>query len=213
MKTADPRPLMLGKSSLIAAGLHRECHRHPLDENLCVKVVVRGNQKESRREQKAYRLAKKRIGTWETLPRFHGEVPTNLGAGAVFDLIRDADGSVSRTLEAYLTETALTDTQCTGLILALRKLRDAMLRNCIVTMTIKPKNLLWQRASTDRRSEPFAEQAGRLVIVDNIGNSDFIPLADYVPPLARQKIRRKWRRFIERLAADQDDQRLLAALR
>ena len=60
------------------------------------------------------------------------------------------------------------------------------MQNLIITMTLKPKNILLQQYGAGR---------GRLVIVDNIGNSDFIPLANHSPWLARRKIRRKWRRF------------------
>ena len=53
-------------------------------------------------------------------------------------------------------------------------------------MTLKTKNILFQQ---DTRS------SGKLVIVDNVGNSDFIPIANYSAVLARRKIRRKWLRF------------------
>ncbi|MFB1035177.1 MAG: YrbL family protein, partial [Sinobacterium sp.] len=36
---------------------------------------------------------------------------------------------------------------------------------------------------------------GCLLIIDNIGNSDFLPLADYIGLLARLKTNRKWQRF------------------
>jgi hypothetical protein len=38
--------------------------------------------------------------------------------------------------------------------------------------------------------------------VDNVGNSDFLPLSNYSGLLARLKIKRKWRRF-EQLIASQ----------
>ena len=53
-------------------------------------------------------------------------------------------------------------------------------------MTLKSKNILLQKTAQD---------AGKLVIVDNVGNSDFIPLSNYIGCLARRKILRKWRRF------------------
>lgn len=56
----------------------------------------------------------------------------------------------------------------------------------IVTMTIKAKNILYQKLN---------QREGRLVIIDNIGHSDFIPVCDYIDFMAERKIRRKWRRF------------------
>ena len=60
-------------------------------------------------------------------------------------------------------------------------------------MTLKPKNILFQMDSAE---------TGKLVIVDNIGNSDFIPLVKFSAGLAKWKILRKWRRFEKSLRAD-----------
>jgi hypothetical protein len=38
--------------------------------------------------------------------------------------------------------------------------------------------------------------------VDNIGNSDFLPIADYSAFFARRKIQRKWRRFEQSMRRD-----------
>ena len=90
------RPLQLDDPLLIGRGLHRECYQHPEYGNLCVKVVVAGNSDENRRESRYYRQLEARGISWDMLARFHGLVDTSRGEGAVFDLVRDFDGEVSR---------------------------------------------------------------------------------------------------------------------
>ena len=79
--------ISLDKSSLVGKGLHRECHRHPENKNLCIKVVVAGNADESQREKKYYSQLEKRGISWDMIPKFYGDLETNLGLGSVFDLV------------------------------------------------------------------------------------------------------------------------------
>lgn len=180
----------LDPTAPIGRGLHRECFVHPHNPGQCLKIVVAGSSDENRREAKYYAQLAGRGISWEMLTRFHGLVPTNLGEGAIFDLVRDHDGQVSQTLAHYLDSAQLASLHAPALARALAALQAYLLRNRIITMTLKAKNILFQRSS---------ETDGKLVIVDNVGNSDFIPLADYSGFLARRKIRRKWRRFEQNL--------------
>ena len=81
----------INSSDIVGKGLHRECHAHPEDNNLCIKVAVNENIKETLREQKYYLFLKKRGISWDMLPKFYGNIETNMGPGAVFDLIRNHD--------------------------------------------------------------------------------------------------------------------------
>jgi len=173
-------------SSLIGKGLHRECYVHPENKNLCIKVVVHGDSKEIQREQKYYSLLQKRNISWEVLPRFYGLVETNLGLGAVFDLIRNYDGSVSKTLEFYLVSNEKTGSHYLGLLKAINSLRKKLYQQKIITMTLKAKNIVYKKTN---------HEEGRLIIIDNIGNSDLIPICNYNAFMAGKKILRKWKRF------------------
>lgn len=176
----------LNSAAIIGKGLHRECFVHPDNPGQCVKIVVAGNSNENQREAKYYGHLARRVISWEMLTRFHGLVETNLGEGAIFDLVRDDNGQVSKTLAHYLASGQLTALHSAVLRPALKNLRLYLLHNRIITKTLKSKNILFQLLAAD---------AGRLVIVDNLGNSDFIPIANYNTFLARRKILRKWRRF------------------
>lgn len=46
--------VVLEKKQLIASGLHRQCYEHPDNRNLCLKVVVNGDMRESKREEQYY---------------------------------------------------------------------------------------------------------------------------------------------------------------
>jgi hypothetical protein len=120
------------------------------------------------------------------LPAFHGEIATSRGPGYLFDLVRDNDGSISQPLEYYLSCREATAAHAEALSCAFDALKTYLLQWKIITMTIKAKNILYQR---------LGQGAGRLVIVDNIGNSDLIPICNYVDFMAQRKIQRKWRRF------------------
>ena len=57
-------------------------------------------------------------------------------------------------------------------------------------MELKSKNIVYRKTNaTD----------GILMLIDNIGNSDFIPIGNYIQFLSTKKINRKWRKFELRL--------------
>lgn len=185
----------LNPDLLVGQGLHRDVYQHPDNPGRCLKVRVergranRGPQEQAR-EQGYYRLLQKRGIRWDGLPQFYGNVDTNLGPAAVFELIRDLNGEVSKTLEYYLDDAELTESHLNELISEFNQLKHYLLRYNIITMSLKPKNIVFQQLS---------EQRWRCVIIDNIGNSDWIPLMTYIPFFGRIKIQRKWSDFKRRL--------------
>jgi hypothetical protein len=179
--------LNLSPDLLIARGYHRECYQHPEDNDRCVKVVVHGGTEETRREQAYYRLLEKRLSDWRGIARFHGNSDTNLGAGAVFDLIRDADGSVSRTISQYLENAETLELHLEDIIHALVDFKHYQLKNNIQTMSLKPWNFVYQVSHEGR---------GSVFLIDSLGNSDFIPVCTYNGSFGRRKIHRKWAKFI-----------------
>jgi len=181
--------ITLDPSTRFGKGLHRECFVHPDDNDLCIKVVTYGNQQETQREQHYYQQLQKRKVAWDLLPRFHDNVETSIGSGAVFDLIRDHDGQISKTLEFYLGSDDFLPAQKQQLDTALVELRKYLLKYSIMSMAMKPKNIVYQLSESGQ---------GKLFIIDNIGNSDLIPICNYVPYLANKKIIRRWDRFIKK---------------
>ncbi len=188
---------------MIGKGLHRECFEHPDNPDWCVKIVVAGNSNENHREAAYYEQLSGRGISWEMLTRFHGLVDTNMGEGAVFDLVKDYTGEVSGTLTRYLVSDELTSSYSAVLAGALIALKTYLIENRVITMTLKTKNILFQRG---------VDGQGKLVIVDNVGNSDFIPAADHSAFLARLKIQRKWHRFEKVLRESHPGNKVVASL-
>lgn len=181
----------IDSSLLIGKGYHRECYVHPEDENLCIKVVVHGDSREGEREQKYYEQLQKRTDVqWDVLPKFYGIVETDKGQGAVFNIIRDYTGEVSKTLEYYMDNPEEFESIYEGVRDAFKTFKKQLYKQVILTMNINAYNVLYQKIN---------EKEGQLVIVDNIGISDFFPICHYSTFFARKKIMRKWNRFEEKL--------------
>ncbi|MBA6411526.1 hypothetical protein H2508_00130 [Parahaliea sp. F7430] len=177
--------LSLDNAIVLGKGLHRICFQHPNDAALCVKIVYNGNLQESEREQTYYQILQRRLKDWSLIPRFHGTRLTSKGMGAIFDRIHDSDGSTSKTLQHYLDDNNLSHGEQDEILQSLERLYRYQLDNAVVSMNLKPANIAYQKTST----------GNHCVIIDNLGNSDWIPLATHCAPFARLKIKRKWQRF------------------
>tara|TARA_R110002111_G_scaffold200094_5_gene265500 strand:+ start:2032 stop:2637 length:606 start_codon:yes stop_codon:yes gene_type:complete len=186
----------LKPEGMIGKGLHRECYVHPDNANRCIKVVVLRGEEETRREQAYYKFLQKRQISWEMLPQFYGVEATSMGPGAVFDLVRDADGNVGQTFEHYFESVELTEKNLVGLVGSLQALKSYLFRHNIITMSIKPKNIIYQRQD---------DKTGTAVIIDNIGNSDAIPIGSYCRYFGKLKMTRKWDKFVKLLKKDYPD--------
>ena len=178
------------KSGLLGTGHHRECYRHPENNNLCIKIVVSGNDKECKRERKYYSYLEKRGTSWNVIPRYYGDIETNLGSGSVFDLVLDHDGTVSKSLKYYLSPDNKAEADYSRLSDSLCLLKDNLFQQQIITMTLDPKNILCKK---------LASGSFQLIVIDNIGNSVLIPICNVSSYFTRKKILRKWKRFEDRL--------------
>ena len=174
----------LSAQLFVAEGTDRKCFRHPDHSNLCIKVL-HPERRAGRfwREIRYYSSLQRRGADFKHLTRFHGLVDTNLGRGAVFDLVLDDDDRVSRSLDYYLeqNEREFND----WVVGEIESLKLNMHQEWIVFHDLNPTNILVKRLSFDEFS---------LVIVDGIGHNHFLPLASYSRRFARKKILRVWNR-------------------
>lgn len=197
--------LNIDKSKYVGKGNQREVYVHPENPRLCIKFIVNGNfnTRHAHRESTYYKHLERRNISWELLPKYYGDVETNLGLGSVFDLICDHDGSVSKTLEYYFGSEQITEKHFDGICQALNQLKEYLMKNRIITMTPKSKNIVYQQNSSG---------ASNAIVIDNIGNMDFIPYCNYIAPLAKMKIERKWNRFVHKLGVVYSDNRSLGQM-
>jgi len=182
----------LNGACLIGKGSSRLCYVHPADERKCIKVVYTRKASIIPEELKYYRFHEKRRISWEMMARNYGTVETSEGEGVVFSLPRDHDGEISRTLGYYL-ESGERTPPADNLCRALRDFRDYLQKERIIVRELKAENLVLQR---------FDTQNSRIILVDGVGNNEFLPIANYSNLFARRTLSRKWRKFLGSLCVE-----------
>ncbi|MCX8655194.1 hypothetical protein J3U08_00105 [Gilliamella sp. B2894] len=196
--------ITLSEKDYISQGLHRKCYHNPKDVNQCIKVNYNeGAEEETNREIAYYKHLIKRNISFDALAKYYGPVSTNYGKGHIFELVRDYNGKTATPLEQYLADNLLTEKYFDSLVMGLKELKSALLKDRIITMTIKSKNILFQHLN---------ETNSRLIIIDNIGNSTFIPIANYLPYFAKSKIERTWQRFLVSIVKENSNNPLITRL-
>jgi hypothetical protein len=172
--------IQLTEDLFLGKGRTRECYRHPHDTSLCVKVDYldkgcRQTSKEAKYYQKLRRL--KPALEYDFIPRFHGMIETNRGIGGVFDLVRDDDGQVSRTLGECLRDGTVARERPVW-EKSLDQFLGRLMETGVILRDLNPGNLSARR---------LADGSIRLVAIDGIGHRDFIPFCDHCLWIARRK--------------------------
>lgn len=141
--------IRLSEQTPLGTGRHRKCYAHPEDAQRCIKIVYHrgdGGDKEIRRELKYYAHLGRRLKDWSGIPRYHGTVETDCGTGYVYDVIADFDGKPSITLTEF-AEQCRYEEDIAQLRQLLKQLKRYLQDNRIVTMSLKPQNILCHRIS------------------------------------------------------------------
>jgi len=176
--------LSLPPQLFVAEGTDRKCFRHPTDERRCIKVL-HPDTRPGRfwRELRYFRSLQRRGVDFSHLTPYRGMVNTNLGRGAIFDLVLDDDGRISRSLHHYLGKN---DGEFNArMVEEMERLKQNLYDQWIVFHDLNPTNILVKRLGYDEY---------RLVVIDGIGHNHFVPLASYSATLARKKLVRVWNR-------------------
>ena len=98
------KAVLLSRLEPFAVGAKRRCFVHPDDPDLCIKVPLSADDGiahvEQRRDVENYTLLKHRglEAALDRIPAIKGVAETDLGAGVVSELCRDADGRISANL-------------------------------------------------------------------------------------------------------------------
>ncbi|MCD6433655.1 MAG: hypothetical protein J7L21_06400 [Sulfurimonas sp.] len=179
----------LNDSYLIGSGTNRACYTHPDDSNKGIKVTISGNHKETNREIKQYLFLQKRDISWDMLAKFYGTVETNLGKGEVVELIKDYDENISKSLDDYFRKiTSVEDIK--RFIDLLFELKEYLYREKIYVKDLNAVNVVYQK---------FDDKNGRLVIIDGLAHSNYVPFSRYIDSLKMKKVDKSWKHFIYKL--------------
>lgn len=190
-----------------AIGGTRECYLHPDNETRCIKVLrsdrtprerrkaTRGIRKfrslrhwdDQQKEQLAYQELTARHGTrlWDHIPKFHEAVETDLGLGIVTTVFRNYDGDFPLNLDQQIPLGIDEPLQA-----AITEFKQFLRSELVLTRNLLPHNIIAVRAAAD---------SCKLVIVDGLGNSEWVPISSWFKAVARLKIERKIQRFEERV--------------
>ena len=181
-------PLDMNDPLVVGVGHHRTCYIDPEDRTKCIKVIhnpCKHATEELRRELFCYKHLSRYLKDWRGIPKYYGQIKTNLGMGYLYDRIIDFDGKPSQTMQQRYALDSL-KTLPSELIKLVEDLEHYLWDNRIVTMSIKPYNVLCHRIS---ETDIFP------VVCDNIGTASFIPIELYCPWFCHNKQRRLFKKF------------------
>lgn len=190
----------------LAQGANRVCYIHPDDPDKVLKIIkpwkmakVKKHQApwykklrsavcfdDNVQELKALQWLEKKEHACHHFPRCFGLEETDLGDALCLEYVHSGrKAGESLSLEQYLKKNGFTD----EISKALDDLCVFLYQNLIVTRDLRVFNIMVR----------YTDNGIVLVIVDGLGNPEFIPISNVIPKLGRLKIQRKLFRFKKRL--------------
>lgn len=195
--------IFLGEKDLLAEGGRRLIYVNPEDKNKLIKIVKQKDLDRKRRSlsffkkwrndnsisentedfnaYKVYNRKSKEI--FKFVPRLFGYTETNLGRGLMTEFVKNYDGSATMSLQDYLKKYGLTH----KIYLALKLLYKQLLKYNFITRELKDFNIVVKYISKNNL---------RLYVIDGFGNQEFIPLSNYIGFLAKRKINKHFKIFL-----------------
>lgn len=171
---------------IVGKGRDRVCYEHPTSHNLCIKISIHNN-KQSKREVSYFNFLEKSNSDLSRISIFRGKVNTTKGVGYCFDLIRDFDGRISKTLRQCLEKEVFTRQYIQP---QLDELKAYLVSNKICARDISPSNISCQKTPT----------GFNLFIIDGISNANLNPLTLRIQSLVNAAINKAWKGLNRKLA-------------
>lgn len=195
--------IFLQKEDLLAEGGRRLIYINPEDTNKLIKIVKQKDLNRKREKlsffkkfrsdesisentedfnaYKVYNRKDKKI--FKFVPKLFGYVETNFGKGLMTEFIKNYDNSATLSLQDYLKKYGFTH----KIHLALRLLHKQLLKYNFITRELKDFNIVVKYISKNNL---------RLYIIDGFGNQEFFPLSNYFGILAKRKINKHFKIFL-----------------
>jgi hypothetical protein len=197
--------LAIDDSMLVDAGSRRKIYRHPEDDDKILKVFFKdqipanrraeiwyGRFKSNRRyddnelDYQQYRRAMKHAsGPLGCIYTIFGYVETTEGRALVGEHVRNADGTTSVTLQRFLE-----DHGSAKILPIVDEFFEELAANHVVTKDPHLENILVRELGGGQL---------RLVIIDGLGDPNFIPFATMSKRLNRKKLMRKKQTLVRKV--------------
>ena len=177
----------LEAQNLIGKGSQRVCYSHPNDEGACIKIPHDSEKAREMQILEAKYFQKIAEKTAPHISTCYGAVETNLGDGECFELVRDADGTVSKPLTDFILQEQPPEEE---IIAALAKLCAHLLKHRIQVHDLSGSNIL---------SRQLGNGEFQLVIVDGVGDPSAFAAIKNISFLYSFALARRWKRLLRRL--------------
>ena len=175
------QPYFVGK------GTERLCFRDPNNPASVIKLSPQNSSKQTLREIKYYRFLQDKNIPFLYLPEFKGEVSVPGYIGFEQEAIFDDNGEISKPMQAYR-----------GLELEDNLKRNIWLLFANLFYYMHYYNILPCDLSLNNIVLNWKGKLPRLILIDGIGNANFLTISQYCKPLGQLQIKRKWERFSKR---------------
>ncbi len=189
---ATSKVLKISKNLYLGKGGTKLAYLHPEDTGLCIKFPRLDKRRKKKGLLREIRYLEKHQDTLPFLSKYVGTVPTDLGTGYLYTMIKNEDGSPSAQITKFLKET------------------DGIPKNLQVKIKSIYDQLLHQRALIDDSSLSNIFISKKLsgdydiYFIDGFGNSDFIKICDYSKFFLKIKLTRKFKKLCWRLKISSD---------
>ena len=169
----------------------RECYVHPLDRNLCVKVVKhKADLPELTREISVARLLAPYLKDY-TVRYDDGLVETDKGLGLVCELVRNEDdGELALSLAQYQERFGADDVEP-----ELRKVLESLIRDNLFFYDFNRSNFVVKRMASGGKKVVFIDLKG----FHKNHYMGFLKMERYIAPLARNIMFRRMRTLYREL--------------
>ncbi len=170
---------------VIGKGTERICLQDPDDSSQCVKLSEKSSAKQTYREIIFFEKLKNKNTQFTHIPEYLGKVLTETKVGFKQQVILDEDNKISLNLAGYIVQQGK-KLDIDKLLFAILTLKNYLVSNRIIPSDLVLTNLLVKQS----------KKGITVYLIDGFGNTEFIPVSDFIPYLRTKKIKRKFKRFL-----------------
>ena len=184
---------------VIGEGTERTCYQNPVDQTRCVKIIRKSRVKQTLREISYFRYLIGRGVPFDHLPKFYGEIKGGGFIGIEQELVHDllpdkrrtSPIQASPTIRQYMAVPRSKE-EIRAFWKAVNELKAYLLRYNILAGGIDENNVVVQQTPSGIK----------LVVIDGVYDTEWIPVSKYFKFLGRRKMERRWKRFLYWLKID-----------